>query len=74
MRSSILKIDMAASVANLIAFNLLKVGSKTPALTLSCTVPSNNSRPNLEGSGQEGSDRDKPGIVFLFGVLLRGHM
>lgn len=43
--SSILKIAMAASVANLIDFILLMSGSNTPASKLFLTVPLSKSRP-----------------------------
>ncbi len=44
--SSILKIVIAASVANLMHLILDTAGSRTPAFTLSLTVPLYKSRPN----------------------------
>ena len=48
--SSIRRIVMAASVANLRDLILEIAGSKTPAFLLSLTVPSVRSRPTLKNS------------------------
>jgi hypothetical protein len=48
MRSSILKIVIAASVANFKLLILDTAGSRTPASLLSTTVPWNRSSPSLE--------------------------
>lgn len=50
--SSILRIVMAASVANLMLLILLIAGSSTPAFLLSLTAPVIRSKPNLECWGR----------------------